>query len=95
MQSLEKWQERTSASETYSLIHGRNRVVLKILRQTSKKRKFLDVGCGTGQLVREASQLGHDATGIDFSRSMINICEGNKNTSGDKSNYISTSFLRT
>ena len=88
-----KWQDQSTATGEYSLIRDRNRVVSNILRQESKMCSFLDVGCGTGQLVEEASKLGRDATGIDFSESMIRICEDNKRISGAKARYISASFF--
>ena len=39
--------------------------------------RFLDIGCGTGQLVIEVAKRGGAAEGIDFSQSMIAHCEDN------------------
>src|SRR6185503_10544853 len=40
-------------------------VVARYVRDNSTGMSFLDVGCGVGNLVVAASQLGFDAEGID------------------------------
>lgn len=40
------------------------------------RARLLDVGCGEGQMVYAALDLGFDARGIDVSRSAIAICRG-------------------
>jgi 2-polyprenyl-3-methyl-5-hydroxy-6-metoxy-1,4-benzoquinol methylase len=77
------WQ-RKSANEAkgFSTIHERNRAALRALSELGGKRDFLDVGCGTGQLVVAAAAAGHRATGIDFSPEMIQHCEANAKKSG-------------
>ena len=65
------WQQKSQGSETYSLIQDRNELVLSELLTFPTESKFMDVGCGTGQLVMEAARNGYSATGIDYSESMI------------------------
>jgi 2-polyprenyl-3-methyl-5-hydroxy-6-metoxy-1,4-benzoquinol methylase len=40
---------------------------LRLLRQTKKAGKLLDVGCSVGGFVKAAAELGYDAEGIDIS----------------------------
>jgi SAM-dependent methyltransferase len=77
------WQ-RKSANEQkrFSTIHERNRAALRALAELGGKRDFLDVGCGTGQLVVAAAAAGHRATGIDFSPEMVRHCEANAKKAG-------------
>src|ERR1700728_3980938 len=35
------------------------------------KLRILDMGCGPGMFAQVCAELGHDATGMDFSRRMI------------------------
>src|SRR6185503_16793449 len=46
------WQDRSlEAAGRYSVIEGRNQAVLDVISRTEGAARFLDVGCGTGQLV--------------------------------------------
>jgi 2-polyprenyl-3-methyl-5-hydroxy-6-metoxy-1,4-benzoquinol methylase len=80
-----EWQNKAiDGSGTYNVIEGRNRAVMDVLRRTENARRFLDVGCGTGQLVIMAAEQGLDAEGIDFADEMISKCEANARATGVK-----------
>lgn len=79
----DNWQ-RKSANEAkwFSTIHERNRAALNTLSELGSACDFLDLGCGTGQLVVAAAGAGHRASGIDFSPEMIRHCEDNARKAG-------------
>jgi 2-polyprenyl-3-methyl-5-hydroxy-6-metoxy-1,4-benzoquinol methylase len=54
----------------------RLRSALATLRQRTRGPRLLDVGCGEGQLVHAALELGLDARGIDVSEPAVQICQG-------------------
>lgn len=70
-------------SEIYDTINIPGRRIPKELKmiidntQASEKSVFLDVGCGTGYTVKELTELGYDAYGIDNSKAMIEYSEKN------------------
>lgn len=49
--------------------------LLEELASFSRGRKLLDVGCGDGQLLQTATDLGWEALGIDLSRAAIRLSE--------------------
>lgn len=57
------WQQKAT-SNTYNIIENRHAAVLEIMSRFQGKPAILDVGCGTGQLAIEASQLEWNATGV-------------------------------
>jgi 2-polyprenyl-3-methyl-5-hydroxy-6-metoxy-1,4-benzoquinol methylase len=56
-----------------NVIGQRNRFVLRIADENPALRSFLDVGCGTGELVRDVARRGVDALGVDFAQEMIDL----------------------
>ena len=50
---------------TYGRRAERHDLVLKHIRATNGISSILDVGCGSGHLVRELLELGYDARGVD------------------------------
>ncbi|MDW7679969.1 MAG: class I SAM-dependent methyltransferase [bacterium] len=58
---------------TNSHMRDRKKSVLKFvdLCAAGKKLKILDVGCGTGLLMRDLLKSGHDVIGIDLSTQML------------------------
>ncbi len=88
------WQNKSvNAAKTYSVIEGRNRAVLDVLSGKSGAKRFLDVGCGTGQLVVAAAQRGLAAEGIDFADEMIVQCKANAATAGVEARFLCNSFF--
>jgi len=57
---------------------GRTKIILslinKYLRNTQKPIKILDIGCGTGKMLREMSSFG-EAYGLDSSEEAISFCK--------------------
>lgn len=70
------WQKRAIDTQ-YSVINDRHRAVHKTLDKFDIGSSFLDVGCGTGQLVIEAARKGFASTGLDFASEMIEIARKN------------------
>ena len=64
--------ESTDPGEV-NVIQQRNDFVLDALAARPETRGFLDVGCGTGELVREAAGRGIASLGLDFAEGMIKI----------------------
>ena len=58
-----------------NVIKQRNGCVLDALDRHGNITSFLDVGCGTGDLVHSVAQKGVLATGVDFSETMIEQAE--------------------
>ncbi len=73
----DQWQQQSNSEQDYSLIKSRNAIVLAELSTYSKGARFLDIGCGTGQLVIEAARQGYLSTGVDYSENMIKHCVKN------------------
>lgn len=71
-----------------NVIRQRNGFVLKVINERKKTNLFLDIGCGTGDLVCQIASKGINAIGIDFSKKMIDMAK-NK---AEKSKYTKTTF---
>jgi 2-polyprenyl-3-methyl-5-hydroxy-6-metoxy-1,4-benzoquinol methylase len=90
------WQIKSvNASGGYSVIEGRNRAVLDVVGRTENAKRFLDVGCGTGQLVIAVAQRGLEAEGIDFAAEMVVQCEMNAMAAGVSACFLGGSFFET
>jgi 2-polyprenyl-3-methyl-5-hydroxy-6-metoxy-1,4-benzoquinol methylase len=88
------WQARSiGASGRYSVIEGRSRAVLAVADRGPAHGRFLDVGCGTGQLVLEMAKRGFEAEGIDFADEMISRCEENKRAASVPADFRCNSFF--
>lgn len=71
----DEWREKAKgAVPKVNVIMQRNAYVLAAARELGAP-DFLDVGCGTGELVVEASRFCHSARGVDFAPEMIVKCE--------------------
>ena len=73
-----------------NIIRQRNDYVASLFNPKNKKGNFLDVGCGTGELVVEAASKFKKAVGIDFAESMIN--SAHKNIEGSR--FENIEFIR-
>jgi len=60
-------------SAKVNVIEKRNEYVLQVSDERSATRSFLDVGCGTGELVCQMAKHGVDATGVDYAPEMIDL----------------------
>jgi len=76
-ETADAWQHKSEDEREYSLIQNRNSIVLGKLLNFPQHAKFLDIGCGTGQLAIQAACHGYHATGIDYSETMIKHCIDN------------------
>lgn len=73
----------------YNVIAARNNYVLRVIKSRSTCNKFLDIGCGTGELAIEAGNSVASSIGVDFAKEMIDICQTNLAAS----NQENVSFL--
>lgn len=91
----EDWQRKSVNIENeFSVIDGRHQAVLAVIQNMKgAARRFLDVGCGTGQLALESARLGLKASGIDFSPEMIAQCEANRQRAGVDATFNCLSFF--
>ncbi|MDO8619772.1 MAG: methyltransferase domain-containing protein [bacterium] len=62
---------RTTKQSEVNVIAERNDFVLKVVSERKRVRSALDVGCGTGDLVRALAKEGVRAVGVDFAKEMI------------------------
>lgn len=93
-ESVEEWQKNFDSQSTkYSTADHRNGAVLSVLESLPDAHTFLDVGCGTGQLVIAAAQRGMEATGVDFADEMISRCRLNAQEASVTAAFISTSIF--
>jgi len=74
----------------FNTTHERNLYVLDKLK-FYKSKSFLDVGCGSGDLVFEASKIVKKCIGIDFSSQMIKFAK--KNYKNNKLKFINEDFF--
>jgi 2-polyprenyl-3-methyl-5-hydroxy-6-metoxy-1,4-benzoquinol methylase len=70
-----EWKNRASSvdEQKVNITQQRNGFVLFVIEHRATTRSTLDVGCGTGDLVCDIARMGIDATGVDFSREMVDI----------------------
>jgi 2-polyprenyl-3-methyl-5-hydroxy-6-metoxy-1,4-benzoquinol methylase len=94
--AAEDWQNKSvNASGGYEVIEARNRAAMDVLDRTENAKRFLDVGCGTGQLVIAVAQRGLEAEGIDFAAEMVVQCEANARAAGVAARFSCASFFET
>jgi 2-polyprenyl-3-methyl-5-hydroxy-6-metoxy-1,4-benzoquinol methylase len=87
-----EWNFKAEA-ETYNVIKNRHAAVQEVLATYPTNSQLLDVGCGTGQLAVEASQLGYDTKGIDFAPEMIKLARSNAESKGVKASFTCISVF--
>jgi 2-polyprenyl-3-methyl-5-hydroxy-6-metoxy-1,4-benzoquinol methylase len=89
------WQDKSVNTAGYSVIDARNRAVLDVVVRSENAVRFLDVGCGTGQLVIAVAQHGLEAQGIDFADEMVTQCEANAAAAGVAARFLGGSTMAT
>jgi 2-polyprenyl-3-methyl-5-hydroxy-6-metoxy-1,4-benzoquinol methylase len=67
-----------------NVIEQRNGFVLQIAKERTRVDSFLDVGCGTGELVCDAAANGIRATGVDYAPEMIKLASKKAQDEGNK-----------
>src|SRR6185312_14415564 len=68
-----------------NMIAQRNGAVLRTRTKLQDAKTFLDLGCGTGELVLDMAATGVRSLGIDFAPDMIRACiekQQESNTAG-------------
>jgi 2-polyprenyl-3-methyl-5-hydroxy-6-metoxy-1,4-benzoquinol methylase len=91
--TVEGWQQKSvNQAGKFSIVEGRNSAVLDVVKHKKAGTAFLDVGCGTGQLVIDVAKLGWQAEGIDFAPEMIAQCEANAKTAEVAPKFVADSF---
>lgn len=65
----------------------------KFLESKNIEGKLLDIGCGNGKNTIYFLEKGYDATGIDFAKSAIEICEYNAKKSKVKPEFLVEDIL--
>jgi 2-polyprenyl-3-methyl-5-hydroxy-6-metoxy-1,4-benzoquinol methylase len=72
-----EWNEaaRGALDKDVNVIRQRNQYVLDVIGKRKSTQSMLDVGCGAGDLVYDAAQIGIRATGVDFAHEMIQIAK--------------------
>jgi len=77
----ENWKIKAgqNTEDEVNVINQRNNYVVQVIIERDKTDLFLDVGCGTGDLVCKIAKKGITAIGVDFSKEMIMIAEENAN----------------
>lgn len=90
--SAKSWQNKSNnLNIKIPVIQQRNSYVLEHVKTSKKKIKnFLDIGCGTGELVFEISKKNINSLGVDFSEKMISQC---KKYSNKFSNFLCSDVL--
>ena len=88
------WEKRSNIKDPllYDTIQHRNQYVLDLIRKKNTKN-FLDVGCGSGELIQMSSNFTSESVGIDFSKQMINRCNKKKNLRKKNTKFVHGSFF--
>jgi 2-polyprenyl-3-methyl-5-hydroxy-6-metoxy-1,4-benzoquinol methylase len=88
------WHSRSvGIDDRYNVIAARNAAVTKTIDRMSPVHRFLDIGCGTGQLVIDVAERGIKAKGIDFAPDMVRVCEINRKSAGVEAEFSCVSFF--
>lgn len=66
---------RSTGVKKVNIVEQRNGYVLHVIANRRRTRNFLDVGCGSGELVCAVSEKGIPATGVDFAAEMIDLAQ--------------------
>ena len=69
----DEYKKMFSLEDHYWWFVGRRDVALSLFRTSVRGTRFLDVGCGTGVVLRELTKLGHPI-GLDFTHLALDFC---------------------
>ena len=88
------WQSLSvGMDDRYNVIAARNGAVTRVIDGMTGVNRFLDVGCGTGQLVIDVAKRGIESKGIDFAPDMIRLCEANRQSAAVDAEFSCLSFF--
>jgi 2-polyprenyl-3-methyl-5-hydroxy-6-metoxy-1,4-benzoquinol methylase len=91
--NADDWQRQSlNESGEYNVIGGRNSAVLDSIDRR-EVRRFLDVGCGTGQLVIAVAKKNIVAEGVDFAPEMIDQSNENARREGVDATFVCGSIF--
>lgn len=79
------WQAgaRGTGEDSFNLVKHRNATVHLVRQQMTRVSRFLDIGCGSGELCLEMARAGVEAVGVDFSSQMIALCQEKQQALGE------------
>lgn len=92
----DEWQRMAEGrcDDKVNTIAQRNCCVKRICSRIKRIGHFLDIGCGTGELVLDLAASGVSSIGIDFAEEMITLCNKKKKTMGiDNATFIHGSIF--
>ncbi len=69
-------------------------LALREAKKLKKKLDIIDIGCGPGRYANDLAISGHNVTGIDISKDMINIAKEKNYTLKNKTNFIVGDYLK-
>ena len=69
----DEYQKMFTLEDRYWWFVGRRDVALRLFHRHVQGRRFLDVGCGTGVVLRELGKYG-DPVGLDFTHLALDFC---------------------
>ena len=77
-QDSNRWSKKSKISnkKLQNIVQHRNNYVFNKLKKI-KPNYFLDVGCGSGDLINMSKKYTQNSIGIDFAEKMINIAKKN------------------
>ena len=80
----EDWRSKAEGSgpPEVNIIEQRNSFVLRVAGARPATRAFLDVGCGTGELVCQVARRGIASFGVDYAPEMISLATQKARTDG-------------
>ena len=52
--------------DTHTLIKDLTEIYKSVHKETGRRPKFIDIGCGIGNIIMLAAGLGYDATGLEY-----------------------------
>jgi ubiquinone/menaquinone biosynthesis C-methylase UbiE len=67
--------------------------VEKIIKKYNKRKKFLDLGCGTGRFTIELAKRGYSMTGLDITSEILEVAQRNAKKVKVKVKFIKGNIL--
>ncbi|HUI63792.1 MAG TPA: class I SAM-dependent methyltransferase [Bacteroidota bacterium] len=85
-------QTETEAREYERIIGRFQREKVKLMRRYRQTGMVLDVGCGAGYFVREASMAGYSAEGVEFSHQAVEFAKAHCKVHAVEGDVLEVSF---